>query len=223
MKKVPAVERFGQRFGRLVVLPEPPEIRVSPKGSRFAYMTVRCDCGTVFKTYLGRLTCSKVFSCGCLGRERSSERYKARNTTHGLAGTKTYKIWKGIVSRCTVPSASGYYRYGARGIKVCERWRKFENFIDDMGECPEGMSIDRIDNNGDYAPENCKWASIVEQSRNRCSNVFVVVEGKRMTLSEMSERLGFSYRKLYYFMHRHGVAHQAALDMLLTRKQGETA
>jgi len=213
MKKVPAVSRFGQRFGRLVVLPVEPETRVSPSGFRFAYMTVRCDCGTVFSTYLGRLTTGKVVSCGCVRQERAAKKNAERMTTHGKSGTTTHRIWKGMVSRCGIASASGYKHYGGRGIAVCERWHKFENFLADMGERPEGKTLDRIDNDGPYSPENCRWASNKEQASNRRNTVFVLVGGVLTPFLSACESAGFCYRRAYYYMRSRGLSRQEAFDL----------
>ncbi len=105
---------------------------------------------------------------------------------NGGRGTRTYKKWAGMKARCNCrrPQDKDYARYTARGIKVCERWASFENFFSDMGECPEGMTLERIDNSKGYSPENCRWATWTEQQRNRRDTVFLTAFGESRCLSE---------------------------------------
>ncbi len=119
-------------------------------------------------------------SCGCLRR------------THGLIQTREYGAWEGLRNRCNNPTNHAYRRYGGRGIKVCERWDSFENFLADMGPSPDGMSIDRIDNNGPYSPENCKWSTSKEQNRNRRDNRLITYKGQTKCLAEWAESTGIS-------------------------------
>lgn len=103
---------------------------------------------------------------------------------HGGKGTPTYKIWKSMRQRCNVPSASAYHKYGGRGIKVCERWDWYPNFLADMGERPDGYSIERVDNDGPYSPENCKWIPIEEQAANKRNTRRITIDGVTKHLAE---------------------------------------
>jgi hypothetical protein len=116
--------------------------------------------------------------------------------THGhakrLSRTKTYSCWAHIIQRCKNENDSAYKNYGGRGIKVCERWYKFENFLTDMGEQPPRHSIERIDNNGNYSPENCKWATYKEQHNNKRVNHWIEFNNQRKTLRQWADKLGIN-------------------------------
>lgn len=131
------------------------------------YNLYQCSCGVFIEVIGSRVDHGRTRSCGCLMKEKSRQTCGNNFRTHGLSKTKTYKIWGSMIARCTIPSQSKYKYYGGRGIKVCDRWKKFENFLDDMKECPVGLSIERINNNGNYEPINCKWATKSEQMKNR--------------------------------------------------------
>lgn len=122
---------------------------------------------------------------------------QARNYRHGECYSATYKIWAGILRRCTNPNESSYPDYGGRGIGIDCRWRNYIEFKKDMGEKPSGMSIERKDNNGNYCKENCVWATKKAQCNNRRSNVFLVYNGKSMTISDWATSLGISYHAFY--------------------------
>lgn len=125
-------------------------------------------------------------SCGCLKRETNAKRL----TRHGMAGTRVFNTWVNMRQRCQRKTGPEWENYGRRGITVCDRWQTFENFLADMGEPPPGMSIDRIDNNGNYEPGNCRWATPTQQSRNRRDTVRVVVDDEtrlRADLVDTSE------------------------------------
>lgn len=119
-----------------------------------------------------------------------------RNYRHGLAKTPTHNAWRFMRARCENPNRPEYPNYGGRGIKVCERWQTFENFLADMGEMPEGLTLDRINNDGNYEPENCRWATYREQMQNKRSNVLLEFMGQRKTARQWSETLGLPYRTI---------------------------
>jgi hypothetical protein len=124
--------------------------------------------------------------------------------THGMSKTSTYQVWKDMNGRCRNKNNMSYRNYGGRGIKVCDRWMKFENFYEDMGEKPDGRSLDRIDNDGNYCKENCRWATRVEQNNNQRTNTVVEIDKEKHTISEWSRILSVSYSKIMYKMYRNG-------------------
>lgn len=149
---------IGKKFGDWLVL--------SVAGKKFKSYTYicRCICGREFEVYGPHLTRKKDKSTKC--RFCSNQLKAALNIEHGYSNTSTYKIWCAMLSRCNNPKATHYHRYGGRGIKVCDRWREFRNFLKDMGERPEKMDLDRINNDGNYEPSNCRWIS----HRENCLN-----------------------------------------------------
>lgn len=164
----------GTRVGRLVVTRD----RTEPNSR----VECRCDCGEV--RTLSLMSWGRSESCGCLQREQTA----ARGTTHGMSRTSEHNIWKSMWQRCTNPNDAKYAYYGGRGIYVCNRWSKFENFYADMGPRPEGKSVDRINNNGPYSPKNCRWATRSEQMQNRRPRVLSTNCGNGHEFTEENTR-----------------------------------
>lgn len=125
-----------------------------------------------------------------------------RRAKHGMYQTPIYNVWRQMKDRCTNPNNSRYHRYGERGIKVCDRWQEFENFFADMGHAPEGMTLDRIDVDGDYTPDNCRWATRQDQQNNMSTNRLFTHEGKTQTLAEWARELGLAYHVLKYRLNK---------------------
>lgn len=207
------IDLTGQRFGRLVAL----RIAVSPSGKR--KWECYCNpsfggCGNYSFVNSNALRVGATKSCGCFHRESSA----ARHTTHGFSriGERMpeYRSWESMLRRCCNPRDTFFSRYGARGISVCERWREsFENFIADMGRKPTTRhSLDRINNDGNYEPSNCRWATPKEQARNRRSSKIISVDGVSMTLVEWSERTGINPMTIAKRLSR-GASPKEAVDL----------
>lgn len=178
-------EEIGLRFGRYVVIGHS-----SPNKTRNRRVVCRCDCGTVKTVPLTYLRNGRSRSCGCYSRDQLIR----RNYRHGQTDTSTYQIWRGMIGRCRARFAKKGERYAARGISVCDRWCDYENFLADMGERPDAKaSLGRIDNDGDYCPENCRRETRTQQNRNTSRNHFIEFQGQRKTLSEWAERLGMHH------------------------------
>ena len=178
----------GQKFGRLTVielLPERNKVRNS-------IWRCKCDCGNEKLVTTALLNNGNTKSCGCIKIENPPR------LIHGKAGTSIYQKWHHMVLRCHNKDNKGYKDYGGRGITVCSRWKEsFSNFYEDMGDCPEGKSLDRIDNNGPYSPENCRWATKETQQGNKRSNINVSIDGKEMCLKAACRILNMDYNRVH--------------------------
>lgn len=186
----PVADKTGKRFGRLVAI---KIVGKSDNGARI--WLCKCDCGKEHYVESCRLNKNGTKSCGCLSKEKLIE----RSRTHGMTKTRIFSIWDGMKKRCLLPTNGGYKNYGARGIKVCERWLKFENFKEDMYDSylkhveefgEKNTSLDRIDVNGNYEPSNCRWATLEEQNNNRNNNRFIIYNGSKMTVTQIGRIVG---------------------------------
>ncbi len=182
-----SLDLTGQTFGLLTA--------ISPTKKRRRHCVVwqcLCACGNHREVATTDLSTGDVRSCGCL-------RGKAF-ITHGLTcqgkRTKEYIVWAGMLQRCNNPKNAAFDRYGGRGIAVYDRWHSFEKFLADMGPRPEGASIDRIDNDGDYEPNNCRWATEREQQRNRSNNRMLTWRGTTMCAADWSDQTGIPARRI---------------------------
>ena len=193
MKKVDLV---GCRFGRLLVVE-----RVGSKKRQSLWRCV-CECGNEKITTLSHLKHGQTQSCGCLQKEVLRENGRKsvmckRAKKHGCFGTKLYNVWAGMIRRCENPNQLHYSDYGGRGISVCEEWRNnfstFQSWAIKRGY-KEGLSIDRVDNNGNYEPDNCRWVTWDVQARNRRNSIKIYHNGKPYSLRQIAELNGLKVR-----------------------------
>lgn len=203
---------IGQRFGRLVVT-GPAE-----KLGKYVSHLCRCDCGREKRVLRQSLLNGATRSCGCRARERASETHRK----HGGSRSPEYRSWKSMIERCTSEAHPAYHRYGGRGITVCEAWRKFENFLVDMGERPEGTTLDRIDNDRGYEPGNCRWSTAKDQALNRHDTKMIEAAGQTRCMADWARVLGITRGDLWgrlrrgktveLLLHERGVAAPMTLD-----------
>lgn len=168
-----------KRFGRLV----------AKKYLGHSKWECRCDCGGTTIAIASNLTKGNSTSCGCKRRETQFR--------HGMSGTLIHQVWRGMRARCNNPNDAAYTNYGGRGIRVCERWEDFGAFLADMGMRPPGFELDRIDNDGPYSPENCRWVPKRQNLRNKRTSHLVTWDGETLTVAAWAERLGIHERTLH--------------------------
>lgn len=192
------IDRTGQRFGRWVVVERHPQ-------KKLVRWICRCDCGKQRAVVAGDLVSGRSKSCGCLRLESSG---KSLRKIH----KREYHSWIGMRQRCLYSGHIEFHRYGGRGISICSQWMaSFENFLKDMGVCPDGYSLDRINLDGPYSPQNCRWATKAEQSVNTSRNVHVELDGERMTLKQLATKIGINYYRLHAYYRRRGLSLDEAI------------
>lgn len=179
----------GDDFVRLTVTREAAKYH-SPKGQMHRQVECKCVCGNIVIVRTSSLRSGLTISCGCLQREKAAVN-RRNSATHGMDGTTTYKAWASMKQRCLNPKHEFFNHYGGRGIQVCDSWlESFKNFFADMGECPEGLTLDRIENDGNYEPANCRWATRFQQNSNRRNATLLTMDGETMCVSEWSRKTG---------------------------------
>lgn len=180
----------GMKFGRLTVL------GLSDKSNKKAYWDCICECGNTKAVRSDSLQNGTIKSCGCLKKEQDIK--NLNRTTHNLSKTRIYKIWQGMKKRVLDTESPSYSNYGGRGIKLCEGWLEFESFYKwaiNNGYNTK-LTIDRIDNNGDYTPPNCRWVDLQTQSRNRRTNIIIKIGNVSKCLTEWCEIFELDYKKV---------------------------
>jgi len=188
------IDLTGKRFGRWLVLERATDVPIGQ-----TWWLCLCDCGTKRNVIGGSLKNGKSCSCGCLMRERVS----IANKKHGYYETSIYGTWCNMRGRCNNPTDKAFPNYGGRGITVCDRWNKFKNFYADMGERPEGLTLERKDNNKGYSPGNCCWTTRASQNRNKRNSLLITHAGLTLCAKDWSDRLGIHYQTLYSRLKRH--------------------
>lgn len=199
----PGIDLTGKRFGRYVVT------REAQGTGRNRKWECTCDCGTSKNVFQNALVGGRVVSCGCFNKEQK--------TVHGLEQHPLYATWRNMINRCTNEKDARWHQYGGRGIKVCDRWLESPaNFIEDMGERPEGKSLDRRENDGDYSPDNCRWATGEEQHMNRS----VTIKVGNSCLTHAAKEKGMKLSTVYHRIYRGGWSVEEALNTPVGEKRG---
>lgn len=207
-----ALDLIDQRFGHLHVIEQAP----SKDGTMWLCL---CDCGNRAIVRGKLLKKGHTKSCGCL-------RYEGTQSRHGHSRrgqmSRTYRAWARMRQRCLTPSCKDFPNYGGRGIRVDDRWSVFDNFLADLGECPDRLELDRIDPNGHYTPNNCRWATEQVQAENRNWTRWVTIGEKKVTMKQAAAELGLSYSTLKQLTARNGkyrLSTQDAIDRLLVSRR----
>lgn len=207
------IDRTGQRFGRLTVIEEAGRDK-----HRNVIWKCRCDCGN--ESYVTTADLKKTKSCGCWNIDAIIQ----RNTRHGASKrgsiTKLYKVWAAVKQRCTNPKNKAYKNYGGRGVKLCDEWLEYEPFEKWAFEngYAEGLQLDRIDNNGSYSPDNCRFVSAVENSHNKRNNVWITIDGKTALAVDWAKEVGVNVEVIRKRLRKGWSPKEAVIAPLGTRR-----
>ena len=204
----------GQRFDRLVAIRRVENL----PGYGQARWLFHCDCGREVVAFGYNICHGRQKSCGCYFTDNPAR------LTHGQTGSRAYHTWCGMRARCEQPTAQAYKDYGGRGIKVCDQWQSFEQFFADMGDPPDGYSLEREDNDGPYSPENCRWASRADQVRNRRITLRYTHLGETRSLADWADHFGLPYKVVWHrYTHaeKRGDELFAPLRVISRRSQGK--
>lgn len=186
----------GERFGKLVAIREVEPLTRKNGYDRQRYLC-KCDCGCEKVIMKEHLTGGNIRSCGCARKE-------SKLKTHGDIKSRLYKIWGNMRNRCSNENNPAYHNYGARGIAVCKEWDSYESFREwaYSNGYNDDLTLDRIDNDAGYSPDNCRWANVYEQANNKRNNVIIEYNGEVATMSEWAKILGIPYKVLYARLNR---------------------
>lgn len=204
---------IGKKFTYLTVIGQSQET----KNGRYRYFAkCKCKCGNIVRVVRGNLKNGNTKSCGCLNKELIKKRF----ITHKMSCSKPWFCWAHIKQRCLNKKDKFYKNYGGRGIKICKKWLDFEGFWEDMKDgYKDNLTLDRIDNDGNYCKKNCRWITHKQQQRNKTNNNFITVNGKTKTVSEWEEKMGFSRNTIYSRINLCGWSEEKAVTTPLKYKR----
>lgn len=206
----------GQIFGRLEA------VRFSHKNKKdMTFWLFRCRCGEFKVISKAEVKRGKTRSCGCLCRDRTRAMLRARNTTHGMSGTRIFHVYHGMINRCYNVRNKSFVRYGGRGIAVCDEWRNSPHSFFTWANANgyrRGLELDRRENDGNYEPSNCRWVTDGINQNNRSNTVLISANGERLGLGEWSKRTGISPRTLYARLKQYGWDEDAVINTPFGKK-----
>lgn len=196
----------GKVYGKLTVLGL-GYMQKAKNGTK-SFWKCLCNCGKETIVFRSKLISGHTTSCGCMSSRKT---VGLRSKVHGLSHSREHNKWCSMLARVYNKNVLSYKHYGGRGIGVCERWNNFENFLEDMGKCPDGMTLERLDNNGNYEPGNCAWKSRMDQANNKRNNIFIEYIGKRQTMTQWARDLNLKFPTLWARINKLGWPLERAL------------